>query len=659
MTRIGLGVLLFVILGQGSYARAQSRASSPEGKVDQPVCDKIRATLLVQDQVEEAKKLDDSIKRIGILVPAAGMLWAERQDQARALFQQAFDLAVQWNADHPVQTSRDGMLLVISPDPRLTVVNAISRYDREWARRLIKDITEHDIKAARENSGSTSGRRPESSTDFLNLAMQLVTIDRPAAIQLARDSLAYPASTMLPRFLFALAAADQNAADALYQQALSSYAGKDIDSTLYLAVYPFGLTSTVGQPHASTNYGPESSFVPNLELQQQYLRMLFDRAGRAIDPTSQRLVAAPAPGSMPETAQIYLALQQLEPSIAQYQPTLSEQAAQLKALMFASLTPETSRQATGFLEGQRVWKEDPFNTFLQRADADKDPDRRDADLALAVIQAPDSEAFARLYDIASKISDGKIRTELLDWLYFRGARNAIKRGELDEATRLAGKLEKIEWRAYLSFEIAAEALKRTGDKSRAFEILNEVLKTADKAPETPEKARALLGVSFLFAKFDQVMAVQAMGSAIKTINALDQPDLTQTVILQRIEGKQFASYTNIPVEGFSIQNAFKLLAPSDFDGALLLAQKISDKSLRSLVILAMVNPCLEQKETAPRKEAAPRKPEPRKADPQKPDPQKPGAQKPDPQKPDPQKPDSQKPDQQKPDAPKAQTPDHD
>ena len=49
-----------------------------------------------------------------------------------------------------------------------------------------------------------------------------------------------------------------------------------------------------------------------------------------------------------------------------------------------------------------------------------------------------------------------------------------------------------------------------------------------------------------------------------------------------------------PVEGFSLENVFRLLAPFDFDGALLMARSFDDKSLRATASLALAAVCLER-----------------------------------------------------------------
>jgi len=64
--------------------------------------------------------------------------------------------------------------------------------------------------------------------------------------------------------------------------------------------------------------------------------------------------------------------------------------------------------------------------------------------------------------------------------------------------------------------------------------------------------------------------------------------------LTRIEGKQFGSYSQLRTPGFNPENAFREMAQFDFDGLLYQAGQFTNKSLRSMTTLALVEPCLKQ-----------------------------------------------------------------
>src|SRR5437868_1706504 len=72
--------------------RAQARPQ-PE-RIDSD-CDRVGALALVQQQLSEAKGVEDTIARIEISIRAADLLWATQTERARAAFKEAYDLAEQ------------------------------------------------------------------------------------------------------------------------------------------------------------------------------------------------------------------------------------------------------------------------------------------------------------------------------------------------------------------------------------------------------------------------------------------------------------------------------------------------------------------------------------------------------------------------------------
>jgi tetratricopeptide (TPR) repeat protein len=213
--------------------------------------------------------------------------------------------------------------------------------------------------------------------------------------------------------------------------------------------------------------------------------------------------------------------------------------------------------------------------------------------------------------LAQKIGESEARQQLSNWLNFKRAQLLVKEGQLDEAKRVADRVDELDSRAILYFEIAREAIKKLEDKARAHELLDEVAAAASKAPNTPVKARTLLGITHLYAGFDALRAAEVMADAVKTINTLDDPELSMGFILRRIEGKNFSVYSGYNVPGFNLENSFQELGPRDFDGALSLARNLTDRAQRAIAILGLSAQCLEQNQKTPaappKKDAPPKR----------------------------------------------------
>jgi len=584
---------------------------------ERPICDQLQALLLIEQQLDEAKTFDKPVATISIMVRAADLLWPYHQERARAVFTGAYDLASQHFQRRGDEYSKEEGVRLQLPDQRFIVLKAIAKRDPAWARRLAERTAEESKREAERgaaeaknpSSPSFIDKRSQEGGKILDLAISTLAVDEKTAISLASSTLGYPGPVELPRFLYKLAEVDQPAADSFCAEAIGVYLDAPLDGLFYLSVYPFGLNTIVVPAPVTMWYSPPQNFAPNEKLQRTYLEALFRRGDlslkapvRAQDDTGQ------LPSyQFPDAARVYVALSRLEALIAERQPALLERAVTLRSTL-ASMLPSSLRQeAEGSMREQQQFEENSFERNLEEAERESNPAERDGALALAILGAPDSESTDRLSDLVRKIGDDKLRRQMVNWLCFHRTQKAIKDGRLDEAKQLAEKVEQLDHRAYLSYEIAEESLRRLDDTVRAREALDGVAASAAKAPDTNEKARTLLGVAHLYSKFDHLRAFEVMADAVKTINKVAEPDFSRGVIFQRIEGPRFTQFRARQVSGFSLENSFRELGPHDFEGALSLAKTIQNKSLRSTAIVALAASCMESLERT-RKTKEPPKP---------------------------------------------------
>jgi len=126
-------------------------------------------------------------------------------------------------------------------------------------------------------------------------------------------------------------------------------------------------------------------------------------------------------------------------------------------------------------------------------------------------------------------------------------------------------------------------------------VLNEIADAVSKAPKTIVSARASLALAHLYAKLDVNRGIEELANAVKLINALESPDFSQLFVLMKIEGKTFGSFATMSTPGFNPENAFGEIGKLDFDSSLVQATTFTDKSLRSLTTLAVIEPCFAAK----------------------------------------------------------------
>ena len=224
-------------------------------------------------------------------------------------------------------------------------------------------------------------------------------------------------------------------------------------------------------------------------------------------------------------------------------------------------------------------------------------------LTFAVTGASKGEPVEKVVSVIDKISDSAVRGPLSNWFYFFRTQALVADKNLPEARKLAARVTELDQRAYLFTRIAEESLKDSEDQTEARELLNEIADGVSKAPKTIVSARAALALAYLYSKIDTNRGVEELGNAVKTINALESPDFSQQFVMMKIEGKEFGSYASFSTPGFSPEITFSEMGKLDFDGSLIQAANFSDKSLRSLTTLSVIEPCLQVIPKRPAKKA--------------------------------------------------------
>jgi hypothetical protein len=578
-----------------------------------PACDQPRALALVQQQAAEAKSFEQPVGQITVMTRAAELLWPYNQEAARAVFADAFQLATTHFLAKGDESRHEGRsALIILPDQRVVVMRAIARRDAEWARKLALEAAEDTRRAAETKSTPTPRVLGVQSPGYklLELASSLLTINQPVALELIRKSFVYPANVTQAKLFYELASSHRTLADQLAREALTTYAQNGTTEDLsFVSVYAFGLPGAISPLTMMMHYTVPQGFEPNAALQELALKAYLARAETLLKNPEQ--YAGNTSKFWPETMQMLVALTTLETLAAQRFPSYAERIAALKASMHTANNEKEQQRAAEFLQGRRDHeKESKFDSLIEEIEREATPEKKERLIANAAQAAETIAQLEQVESLAQKIGESEARRQLSNWLNFKRAQLLVKDGRLDEAKTVADKIDELDHRAILYFEIAKEGIKKLEDKKRARELLDEVASAAAKAPNTPVKARTLLGITHLYAAFDALRASEVMADAVKTINTLTDPELSLGFILRRIEGKNFSVYSGYNVPGFNLENSFRELGPRDFDGALMLARNLADRAQRATAILGLSAQCLEataKPAARPKPDAPPRK----------------------------------------------------
>jgi hypothetical protein len=566
--------------------------SKPPTVAASSLCNRENASEIIRQQIAVTKTFDNTVQRITVLIRAADLLWSYQQNNARAAFTEAFDLAARNFNEKDDQPKTEGRgLLVEIPDQRYVVVRAVAKRDPAWAKKLTEEMLAHDRQETAEAATNDTQRDIRTAEKLLDSATSLLSSDVTAASSFARASLSYPASIRLTAFLYKLAEVNQKAADQFYEQALAVYGGKPMREFLYLAAYPFGGLDAGDMPVFGA-YRVPTNFVPNGSLQRSFVRLLLLRAQQALETP---LDEGDNFNGISGAGHLWQALARLEPQVQKLLPDLSGALEQARWNIFASLSQETQRIFSRPERNQQ--NSSPTKTFdeqIEVAEAEPNVNRRDELIVSAILRARDTESIDNVSRSADKINDSDVRRQLRDWLYFSRALSAIKNKRFDEARKLASKVVELDQRAYLYSEIAKESLDKTEDQTLTRETLEEIVATAGKAPDTIVKARTLLAAAYLYTKLDLSRSMSVLGDAINCINHIEAPDFSRQSVIRKIEGRNFARYAAFQASGFEPENTFREMGKIAFDDALSLAGAFTDKPLRALTMLALADICLQR-----------------------------------------------------------------
>ena len=596
-------VVLLAICGQ-TFAQAKRAAAGKS-----PLCTQDNALEMIQQQINVAKTFDNPAARITVLVRAADLLWPYEPKKARAAFTEAFQLATENENENDETGPRSVILRLQVPDQRYVVIRAVAKRDSELAKELTQRMlnsdgpndTRSDTRSGHLTPTQDSLSAVLTAEKLLLAAYQMAPTDINAALDLAKASLNYPASSFLTHFLYRFAEVNQQGADQFYARALTVYADTPMRQFLYLQAYPFAWRQTLNTP-VVPNYAVPANFVTNPHLQRRFIEVLLRRAQQAVEgPLDESdFYRSSSVELLPGRVHLLQGLIRLEPEVRRALPDLLPAVTQAREKILVSLLPETQKL---FLQPGReaaVRPEQTFEEEIESALKIADVDHRDERLANAVLsERSDKQSLTSVIDVIDKISVANIRADLLEMIYFRRARTAIQKKQIEEAARLVSKVEGHEQRAYLYTEIAKVFLNSSETLMHGRENLDRAIAEANKAGVTIFAARTLLTASSLYAKIDVNRSIALLGDAINRINRLESPDFSsddqaQVKRVRRPDGAgHFIFRYYMP--GLDPERAIRELAKIEFDTALAQSSALTDKLQRALATFALAEVCFSRR----------------------------------------------------------------
>jgi hypothetical protein len=578
---------------------AQSKSAESEAL---PICSRSNAIDSIRQQIDVTKTIDDSTRRVAVLVRAADLLWSVQQEKARAVFTEAFELAARSERENEQKAPRSIVLRMQTADQRYVVIRAVAKRDSAWAKELTRQMLKQDTQDDEVSSARDSFKEVLIAERLLDSASQLISTDINAALDLARGSLNYPASSGLTRFLYRLAEVNQQGSDQFYGQALAVYGDRPMREFLYLQAYPLALPESMDTP-IFASYAVPSNFVTSQSLQRRFVEAMLRRAQQALEaPLDEGDNYRNVYGkSTPGVAHLLQSLMRIEPQVRASLPDLSAPVSQAREKLLVSLSVDTQKQLSQPGRDVSTTPEQSFDEQIELAQKLPNVNDREDLIATTVLSAAsDKQSLASVIQAIDKISNSNVRGPLLEWIYFRRATTAVKERKFEEAEKISSQVEGEEQRAYLHTEIARGLLSRSDTQTHARAVLDVAINEANKAGMTIFAARSLLTASNLYTKIDLGRSISVLADAINCINHLEAPDFSSNdqTLVKKVErkGKPGQYGIRFYMPGLDPESAFRELAKVDFNDALTQTVAFTDKFQRAMTTLAVADVCIQETE---------------------------------------------------------------
>jgi len=563
-----------------------------------------RALGLILQSAADADALGDRGAAARIKAAAADAAWEQEPEQARKLFRNAFEeaLAHQREGKGGRREQLTPEISIAPPDLRLEIIRASSRRDAELGSQLMEQYMEEKRREMEERRGGASGpvdaafgKVDAAADELLTISESLLAVDRKAAIALARRAFASGVPQSAGYFFMLLAARDRDAADQMYRLALERLLRDEAPvpgQLLLLSAYPFGEGQVwVGGGDGLNSYRLEvpTGFVVDERLARQFIEAAFAVLTRVAEADLSGFPDAEA-----RRGSAIFAVRLLEAKVARFSPALLPQWRVLAGKLGSAghrlreldrafekiaearesdLTPEA---------GERIKK------LLEWAEKTSNPAERDDLYKKAAFEADRVGEGERALSIADKIGDAEYRRDVRSTLKFGAAMRAVREKRFEEARRLALEVESTEEQAYLFFEIARAALGEK-DRGRVIQLLAEAERRAAAVPDAAGRLRVLLGLTYLYASFDPPRGFELATEAVRAANQTPAYGPEQARLVRASGGRRGrgAGVAVAEVEEFKPGKMLAVLARTDFDRALQLAQSLESKPLRLAAVISL------------------------------------------------------------------------
>lgn len=552
-------ILLSCLVSVAAQAPADSKTRRPNQEQSAELL-RLRSDL---DRLSvEARTLQDQNSRPDAVIAVADTYWELDQNKARDLFLTALDLAL--------------AIDVSSKDRGSTVRRVLAfaaRRDPELSKKLIDRM-----QAAKDR---------ESRIEPIGAAIDLLQTDRKAAESIALASSHLGPSLDSAWLIFELQKQDSAAADRVYLAYLNNVNRGIPGKLLWLAGYPFGYVEAFGgstDPLQFTGvYGVRTS---TLTANPALARRFIEVATEVINQMLRESAGVTSEQAEALNGQLFFMSAYLSPQIERYRPDLANRWRELQERSAAGVDMNRRQQILSKVNDifatrqpqNEVTSEEVTSIDDVLDEAEKLPTTclKDSAYARVLFQLSHKKDFKRAVSVADKIDSLDLRSQALQFIYYDMAMAALSTKaatNLDEASRNADRLTLPEQRGLLYMKMA-EVARANGDRDRAFALVTEAGRLAEKVTEPAARAGLLFSAAYELADLDSSLSepIRMMRSAIQLLNDNKNIKMDRITLLRRVDlgcsknpGEWYGSSS--PLTQFNLIETLAKIASSDITTA--------------------------------------------------------------------------------------------
>ncbi len=562
------------------------------------------AVSLITSVGNEARSYQDLALRPRVLARAADVIWKSDPQTAQTLFRRAWEAAEKGDAEDVSGKTKDkppAMVIALrrmsGRDLRAEVLNLVARRDRVLAEEFLAKLnsaTDRETKVSKSMSRSGDGwstseaisRRLAAATELLNDGQieSALNFAAPGLNQVTFGSIG---------FLIQLRARNPEAAD---QRFALLMARAEMDP-LSDANTVSGLSSYAFSPGFYITFSPDGSAVwsqedgeitpPNLSpvLRNRFFEVAGSILLRPIPPPDQDFSSSGRKGK-------YRVIKHLLPLFEQY---ASDTAVALQAQLTVLATGSVTDIDRVSLQGSKPASSaddvlEKMQSELDQAKTSKDHDEIYAAAAVRLTIKGD----VRARDIADKIEDSARRGKVREYVDLEFVQIAIRKKDAQETVRLA-KIGQITHSQRAWAYTQAARLLPDSQRDLALEFLGEALAEVQRIEDRPrDRAVLLVGVARQMLTADRSRAWQTMNEVVKSANQSDE-FTGENLITSSIGTSSDIRFSQIGSEESGLAGIFRLLCKDDLYRSVELARSFKNDAPRATATLAIAASLLDQK----------------------------------------------------------------